>query len=361
MEIFVITAPGLEDTLAQESREKGFKVSKVIPGGVTLKGDWPEVWRSNLQLRGANRILVRLGEFPALHLSQLDKRARTFGWADTIPGGAEVSVSVTCRKSKIYHAGAARERIEGALQFSGYRISDTAAFKIYIRIESNLVLVSLDTSGEMLHRRGHKQAVNKAPMRETMASMFLRMAGYNGKEPLYDPMCGSGTFPIEAAEIACRLDPGRARGFAFQQLASFDAEAFAKMGSPQRPAAHPIIGSDRDAGAITMSQQNAERASVDHATSFEVASVGEISPPTKEPGLVIVNPPYGTRIGNKKPLYALYGSFGETMLARFRGWRVAVVTTDKQLAEATGLPWKTTGPVVAHGGLKVRLWQTGRL
>lgn len=361
MDIFCITAPGLQDQLAAEAREKGFKVTSTIPGGVTIKGDWTQVWRANLQLRGAVRVLARITEFRALYLSQLEMNLREFDWPAILPQYANVAIEVTCHKSKIYHAGAAKERAETALAGHGFIPPEegyNADTSLRIRIERDIVTVSLDTSGEPLHKRGHKEAVNKAPMRETMAAMFLRAAGFNGKEPLYDPMCGSGTFPIEAADIARRLDPGRNREFAFQSLPNFDADAFAKMASPPRDAMHPVYGSDRDQGAVTMSTANASRAGVADIAHFTQAAIGDAIPPGDTPGLVITNAPYGGRIGNKKPLFALYTTFGERMKSHFTGWRVALITTDAALAKATGLPFKQAGPVVNHGGLKIRLWQT---
>ncbi len=363
MDIFLITAPGQQDIVAAEAREKGFKVTSLIPGGVTLRGDWPDVWRANLQMRGATRVLARLGEFRALYLSQLEKAAKEFAWTDVLPAGALVSVETTCVKSKIYHANAATERVENALSAYGFTIdtNNEDAFGIRVRIERDIVTLSVDTSGAVLHKRGHKEAVNKAPMRETMAAMFLREAGFNGKESLYDPMCGSGTFVIEAAEIACRLDPGRARPFAFQNFPNFDAEQFDQMRSPPRAAAFTAYGSDRDQGAIAMSTANAERAGVKDVTDFRCKPIADIAPPCEQPGLVIVNPPYGGRIGNKKPLFGLYASLGDRLKTDFKGWRAAIVTTDASLAKATKLPFKPAGPVVNHGGIKIRLWQTAAL
>lgn len=358
MEIFLITAPGLEGLLAQEAREVGLDVTGKIPGGVTVEGGWPAVWTANLKLRGATRVLLRLGSFYCNHLAQLDKQARRFDWADHLPQGATVSVETTCRKSKIYHAGAATQRVETALQDAGFTIAKEAPLALRVRIENNLVTLSLDTSGESLHRRGHKQAVNKAPLRETLAALFLRAAGFNGRIPLYDPMCGSGTLPIEAAERAMGLDAGRARGFAFEQLDSFDANTFATLRSTPRSTPLRFYGTDRDAGAIKMAQDNATRAGIAAQTQFHTAPISAATPPCDTPGLVIVNPPYGGRIGNKGPLYGLYGAFGARMLEHFSGWRVAMITSEQSLAQATKLPFGPPGPVVNHGGIKVRLWQT---
>ena len=199
--------------MASEALEHGFAPANAISGGIEIKGDWPEVWRANLMLRGAVRVLVRIGSFRAFHLAQLDKRARKFPWAEFLRPDVPVRIEVsTNKRSKIYHAGAAAQRIETAIKESlGAPISPEATLTLKARIDDNLVTFSLDSSGESLHKRGFKEAVNKAPMRETLAALFLREAGYTGTEPVLDPMCGSGTFPIEAAEIAMSLAPGRAQ------------------------------------------------------------------------------------------------------------------------------------------------------
>lgn len=361
LEIFLVCAPGLEPLLLQEAIEKGFSEPHQTPGGVTVRGHWPEVWRANLELRGAVRVLVRVGAFMAFHLAQLDKRARKFAWGDVLRPDMPVKVQVTCKASKIYHAKAAQQRIETALAEShGITVDADAGLVVKVRINDNQVSISLDSSGEPLHKRGHKEAVGKAPLRENLAALFLRACGYDGQEPVVDPMCGSGTFLIEAAEIAAGLNPGRSRSFAFEQLASFDPENWQEMRKPQQTAEPDLRchGSDRDAGAIRMSTANAERAGVSDWTRFSCHGAGEVRPPDGPPGLVIVNPPYGGRIGNKNLLYALYGTFGQTMLSRFKGWRVGMVTSEPALAKATGLPWKPQSAPIAHGGIKVWLWQT---
>ncbi len=364
-EIFLIVAPGLEPILADEARSAGFDVQGTLPGGVTLRGDWDEVQRANLCLRGATRVLVRLGSFPVFHLAQLDKRAHKFPWADTLRPDLPLRVEVTCRKSKIYHAGAASERIERAIsETTGIQINAKAAQVLKVRIEDNLCTISLDTSGDSLHRRGMKLATGKAPMRETLAALFLRACGYDGSEPVLDPMCGSGTFVIEAAEIAAQLQPGRARSFAFEQFAQFDPAAWEQMrqnATTPRATDQRFFGSDRDAGAIANSTANAERAGVADLTTFRHASVSDLRRPDTPPGLVIVNPPYGGRIGNKKLLYALYGSLGQVLRQRFSGWRVGVVTNEPGLAAATSLPLTPAGPPIDHGGLKIRLHQSKTL
>lgn len=363
-EIFIVTAPGLESVLCAEVQAKGFREPTPVKGGVTVKGGWPEVWRANLELRGATRVLARIAAFRALHLAQLDKRARKVAWGDVLRPDAPVRVEASCKASRIYHAGAAAQRIQRAIQEElGAPVSDEAEIVVKARIDDDLCTISVDTSGDSLHKRGHKEAVNKAPMRETLAALFLRQCGYDGAEPVVDPMCGSGTFVIEAAEIAAGLQPGRSRHFAFEQLASFDEAAWQRLrgtGGGAKPSVR-FYGSDRDAGAIAMSRANAERAGVADLTEFRQHAISDLVPPEGPPGLVIVNPPYGGRIGDKKPLFALYGAFGQTLLARFAGWRVGLVTNEESLAKATGLPFAPPAVSVSHGGIRVSLYQAGPL
>ncbi|ARO15020.1 putative N6-adenine-specific DNA methylase [Ketogulonicigenium robustum] len=361
-EIFLVTAPGLEDVLADEARALGLNVTGTIPGGVTVEGGWPAVWRANVKLRGAVRVLARIASFRAMHLAQLDKRARKIAWDQLLRADVPVKVEAVTVKSKIYHAGAAAQRVETAIRETlGAPIAQDAPITIKVRIEDDLVTISVDTTGESLHKRGHKQAVNKAPMRETLAALFLRQCGYHGQMPVLDPMCGSGTLVIEAAEVAMDLPAGRARSFAFEQLAEFDRAALAGLKAGGRRTDLRFYGSDRDAGAIRMSRDNAARAGVGEVTTFETKSISDITPPEGPAGLVIINPPYGARIGEKKTLFGLYGAMGKVLSERFKGWQVGIITSDSGLAKATGLPFLPSGTVVANGGLKVQLFRTDPL
>jgi putative N6-adenine-specific DNA methylase len=414
-EIFLSGTPGLEAVLCAGARECGFAKAKAVPGGVTIEGGWPEVWRANLEIRGASHVLARVAEFRAMHLAQLDKRARKVAWGEVLRAGIPFGVEATCAKSRIYHSGAAAQRIERAIKETLGAPADRAAeVRVMARIDDDLCTLSIDTSGEPLHKRDHKEAVGKAPMRETLASLFLRQCGYDGREPVVDPMCGSGTFVIEAAEIAAGLKPGRTRRFAFEQLATFDADAWAAMRggggessnspSPLIPAFSPLgrrgdgvesaptefplstgerdrvrglgeskfqppvispaarfYGNDHDAGAIRMARANAARAGVAGFTVFRQLSVSELTAPDGPPGLVIVNPPYGERIGDKAELQSVYRVLGQVLLTRFAGWRVGLVTSEQDLARATGLPFGKPGAPVPHGGLRVVLWRTGAL
>jgi putative N6-adenine-specific DNA methylase len=364
-EIFLVTLPGLEDMLLAEVREQGFKKPKIISGGVLIQGGWPEVWRANLVLRGASKVLARIGEFRAQNLKELEKNAADFPWAEYLRVGCAIKVDVTTNKRNgIYHSGAAEERLERAIAeaVNGVISSDRAKAEVLIkaRIVKNIVQLSVDTSGVALHKRGYKQALGKAPLRETIAAMTLRACGYKRIEPLLDPMCGSGTYLIEASEMAANLMAGRGREFAFEKLVSYDADAVNKFKTDWFTRTPPIhfYGFDQNGTVINAAKENTARAGVSEACHFKAQPLSKLTRPEGPPGLVIVNPPYGTRIGNKKALYALHRQFGDIMRAEFTGWRVGLVTSDDGLAQATNLNWSHTSAPIPHGGLKIRLYRT---
>ena len=365
LEIFLVTVPGLEVALLSEATRKGFREPESSVGGVTVKGGWPDVWRANLELRGASKVLMRMGAFRALHLAQLDKRARKFPWDNVLRPDQPVRVEVATKKSRIYHKKAAAERIERAItEELGAKISAEANICIKVRILDDMCTISVDTSGEALHKRGHKEAVNKAPMRENLAALLLQECGFDGHEPVIDPMCGSGTFPIEAAEIAAGLQPGRTRTFAFEQLATFDSAAWQKIKKRTSTAAPAVrfYGFDRDSGAVRMSIANAERAGVQKLTEFRAQTISDLTAltglPDGQSGLVIINPPYGVRISEAKRLVPLYQSLGHALKSSFGGWRVGLVTNTDMLAKATGLRFEKKPTSFSHGGLRVKLFKT---
>ncbi|GBR46570.1 putative N6-adenine-specific DNA methylase [Neokomagataea tanensis NBRC 106556] len=366
-EIFLAAPPGLEMVLADEIRLKGFKRPRIVPGGVTIRGGWPEVWRANLWIRGASRVLARIASFHVRHLAQLDDLARAVEWSALLRPDVPVQVEAHCAGSRLYHSGAVAERIGKAIHATlGAPLAEgdvEPSVTVMARIERDVCVLSLDTSGALLHRRGFKQAVNRAPIRETMAALFLMRCGYTGQEPVVDPMCGSGTFILEAAEIAARLNPGRGRSFAFQHLATYDAERWEAMRAVRstRAVEATCYGYDRDAGAVRMAGDNAERAGVSAGVHFAQQPISALKPPTETPGLVIVNPPYGARIGEADALVPLYRSFGQVMKERFSGWRVGMVSAVPRLAQATGLPFVAPEAPIPHGGLRVSLYRTDPL
>jgi putative N6-adenine-specific DNA methylase len=382
--LFLVAVPGLEAALASEAARHGFSGVRVMSGGVEVAGGLDEAARANVVLRTAVRVLWRVAEFRAMHLAQLDKRGRKVAWRDWLRTDVPVRVEAVCRKSKIYHHKAAAQRIAGAITAAGVPVAAEAEVVVKVRIEDDLCTVSLDTTGEPLHRRGHKAFVGKAPLRESMAAAFLWEMGFDGRQAVVDPMCGSGTIPLEAAEIALGLIPGRSRGFAFAQLEGGagrapggapvgtvepelqDGGAGGQDGSLRRgylengDEGPRFFGFDRDDGAIRGAQGNAERAGVAGVCRFARAAVSDLTPPEGlAPGIVLTNPPYGGRIGERKLLFGLYGALGAVLRERFAGWSVGIVTSDGGLAKATGLELEPFGPV-DHSGTKVQLWR-GRI
>lgn len=359
LDFFAVCPPGLEAVLAREVGALDFKRGKLAQGGVTLRGDWSELWRANLELRGATRILLRIGEFRATHYKQLDAELAAFDWAAWLPRDVAIRVEAATKESKLYHAGTVKKRTEAAIARTlGVPVHNDGEVTVKVRIERNLVTLSIDTSGTSLHKRGHKTFTGKAPIRETMAALLLAGCDYDGSEPLVDPMCGSGTFLIEGASMAAGMQPGRDRAFAFQHLPSYDKRVFAAL--IRRDVAQPparFWGYDRDEGAIAGATQNAAAAGLAEAIRFAKSPVSALTPPTDTPGLVMVNPPYGGRIGKPGPLIGLYSALGKQLREHFHGWRFGMVTSQASLAHATGLNL-SSGPVLDNGGIKVKLYQT---
>lgn len=367
-EIFLATTPGLEPLLLEEVQEAGFTKPAEVAGGVTIMGDWEDAWRANIELRGPSKVLARIGAFRAVHLAQLDKRSHKFPWAEYVKPDLQVRIEVsTNKRNKIYHGGAAGERLfKGLKAATGASLAKEMAdadlvFKV--RIEDDMVQISVDTSGEGLHKRGAKQAMGKAPMRETYAALILRGCGYQIGEPVLDPMCGSGTFIIEAAEIAKGLVAGRSRGFAFKHLVSYDADQVESLQKKEtiQNITTQFYGSDRNVNVIGFAKDNATRAGVIKHCDFAPTPIGKLTRPEGAPGLVIVNPPYGARISSKRDLVTLYRTFGSVMKQHFQGWRVGMVTSDFNLAKMTGLPWSEEKIQFLHGGLRVTLYHTAPL
>ncbi|MEM1410322.1 MAG: class I SAM-dependent RNA methyltransferase [Pseudomonadota bacterium] len=377
-ELFAACAPGLEPQLTEELKHHGWAPVEPLAGGVSFRGTWPDIWRANLLLRTANRVLVRIGTFRAPSLPVLYGEALTLPWQEFLRPGAFFAVKAECRKSKIYHSGAAAERLTkaivkacGALVAEPRDVGDDpeesgGPITVFLRIIGNEATVSVDSSGALLHRRGFKENVAGAPLRETLAAAFLTMAQFDPAKPLVDPFCGSGTIVLEAADIASGKPPGRARRFAFEDFASFHREAYQRLhakaltGAESKPSNGPqIFGFDRAEGAINAAEQNIERAGAAGWVACKKGTVSELVPPTETPGLLLTNPPYGKRLGDggAKDLRSLYRSLGEVVRTRFTGWDIGLVTANDDLAKATGLRLKPSAPI-PHGGLKVRLWQT---
>jgi putative N6-adenine-specific DNA methylase len=369
---FAVTAPGLEPLCAQELAALGVR-ARVVEGGVLWKGEASSVVRANLWLRTASRVLVRISEFEATAFFEVEIQAKKIDWTRYVAPGGTVELRVTCRKSKLYHSDAVAERFAEAIQrvVPGAKIAkskelgddeDEAAPAdrqlVVIRFLHDECTVSADSSGALLHRRGYRQQLAKAPLRETLAAAILIGAGWDGTLPLSDPMCGSGTIPIEGALIARRIAPGRDRTFAFTKWPSFDPAMLASALEDARSnelAKSPVAieGFDRDAGAIEAARANAERAGVTDDINFGVQPVSALTP-APGPGLVASNPPYGVRVGETVGLRNLYAQVGNVLRAKRSGWRLALLSADRQLERQMGLEL-ATALTTKNGGIPVRL------
>jgi putative N6-adenine-specific DNA methylase len=342
----------------------------LVAGGIAFSGDLRALYLANLHLRTASRLLVRLGEFYAAAFSELRKKAGRLAWENFLAPGQPVALRVTCHKSKLYHSDAVAERVAGAiadrlgkpvkLHKGNDEAEENPAQLVSVRLVHDQCVISLDSSGALLHRRGYRLAATKAPLRETLAAGMVMASGWDGVSPLLDPFCGSGTIAIEAALMARGIAPGRNRRFAFMDWPGFDGalwqslvtEADGRSAAP-RPL---ILASDRDAGAIASARANADRAGVGQSIEFTHRAVSAIEPPAG-PGYVVTNPPYGVRVSDHHDLRNLYAQFGKVLKAKCPGWQVAMLCGDKQLQKNTGLDWDE-GLALVNGGLRVKLVKT---
>jgi len=335
------------------------------PGGVTFKGDLSALYRANLHLRTASRVLARLGNFfYATTFPELQKRASRLPWERFLKPGQPVDLRVTCHKSRLYHSDAvARTVAAGIAERMGQpspiakvdEEADQPPQLAVIRLAEDRCTVSVDSSGELLHKRGYRQAVAKAPLRETLAAAILMASSWDKTTPLLDPFCGSGTIPIEAALLALGLPPGRNRRFAFMDWPGCDETLWRSINTQPPPSDHRpvILASDRDAGAIAMSRANAERAGVAEYIEFECQAVSAVKPP-REKGWVVTNPPYGLRVSEGKDLRNLYAQFGNVLRQHCPGWDVAVLCSDTALLGQMKVKLDTSLGLV-NGGVRVRL------
>ena len=378
LEFFAVTAPGLEPLVAVELRGLGLAAPSApadrLPGeeggGVAFAGTLADLYRANLHLRSASRVLARMGEFYAPNFSELRKKAAGLAWERFLRPGQGVEIAAACHKSRLYHSGAVIERVVGAI---GDRLGKLpplqkgeapdagglAPQRFVVRLARDVCAISADSSGELLHRRGYRLETAKAPLRETLAAAMLLASGWQPNAPLLDPFCGSGTLPIEAAMLALRLPPGRSRRFAFMNWPGYNPSVWQSLLAAlpaRRPDALPMIqASDRDAGAIEIARANAERAGVLDAIVFTRQALSAVEPPPA-PGWLVTNPPYGVRVSAGKDLRDLYAQLGNVLRAKAPGWHVAILCSDPRLLGQTGLKLDTSFSTV-NGGINVRMGQ----
>jgi putative N6-adenine-specific DNA methylase len=363
---FAMTSPGLEGILARELRGLGIAIRKNVSGGVEFKGNRETLWRANLWSRVANRVVERVAEFHASSFHELERRAKKVEWNRYLSAGAHVRFRVTAKKSKLYHSDAVAERLGNAAVKAGAVVAEGTdedesgndAQLFIVRIANDVCTISADSSGELLHRRGYRQAVAKAPLRETLAAAMLIGSGWDPSTSLIDPMCGSGTIAIEGAMISRNIAPGSKRKFAFESWPDHNGSNWRSLIDDARSgelphARSPIIASDRDAGAVTAAIENARRAGVASDIVIENHSLSEMKAPAEQ-GWIVSNPPYGLRVGDAGPLKNLYARLGQIIRAHAPKLSLALLSADKSLDAQLRTPleevFRTT-----NGGIPVRL------
>ena len=369
---FAVTAPGVESITAAELRSLGVAPLGTEPGGVAFEASSADLFRLNLQLRTASRLLLRIASFHARSFPELERHARAVPWHEVLRPGDRTAFRVTSKKSKLYHQGGIAERLARAAAAQIEGVIDVrwppddapqppGVQRLVVRLFRDEVTISADASGELLHRRGYRQATGKAPLRETLAAAMLLASGWNGDSPLVDPFAGSGTIPIEAAMLARGIAPGSRRSFACEDWPLMESVDLAgardattsdvKVTSPV-----PVSACDRDAGAIAVCRANADRAGVvdDMAIAQQPLSALMLG---DTPGLVLTNPPYGARIGEVTRLRDLYARLGQLLRSAGSGWRLGLLVAHPQLERQLGLQLEERFSTIT-GGIRIRFLVT---
>jgi len=356
---FAVTTPGLEPVCAAELAALEIPDVVALGGGVEFTGELRELYLANLWLRSAARILVRLGDVQARDFPTLFKRLVRLPWGRFIKPGSSYQVRATCHRSRLSHSGRVAQTCRDAISRAlGTDEGDNGQATVYLRLEADRCQVSVDSSGDLLHRRGYRQASVAAPLRENLAAACLLKLGYDGSQPLIDAMTGSGTFAIEAALIALHRAPGLARRFAFFDWPKYRAGLWQQLcREAQRREANelpaPIIAVDNNRKAIEAARRNLQAARLQGMIQLVCQPMQDLIRPCAN-GLLICNPPYGERLGRTAKLQALYRELGHVYGDIFSGWQGALVCPDSGLVRNTGLPFESFLRF-SNGGIRVAL------
>jgi putative N6-adenine-specific DNA methylase len=325
--LFAVAQPGLEAAVAAEAVERGFTGARAEPGGVAFEGD---PLRANRALATPTRVLQRVARFRARSFDELVAGAAKVDWA---PFGG-LTPRAVAHKSRLYHTGAVAERLAGVVP--------AGPVELLARLDHDVCELSVDTSGEPLHRRGWRLETGAAPLRETLAAGILRLAGWRPGEALYDPMCGSGTFLVEAGTWAAGRAPGADRTFACERWCP-------PSPMPEwAPVPTVVAGSDRSRASVEAARRNAERAGI--VLMVTETGVGRARPPA-ETGLLVCNPPYGKR--SPAALHA-FERLAAALAGPFARWRAAVLVPEPAWVPRLGRPVAHHHPLT-NGGLRVDL------
>ncbi len=363
---FAAVPRGAEELAAAELAALGISGAQPGKGGVAFSTDRSGLYRANLWLRTASRVLVQLALFPCSSPAELYAGVHAVPWQELITPEMTLAVDCSLRDSALTHSGFVALKTKDAVvdrirESCGSRPNvDTASpdVRINVHLHKNLCTISLDSSGDSLDRRGYRLERNEAPLRETLAATVVALTGWDGSVPLADPMCGSGTIPVEAALMAAHIPPGFQRDFGFQRWLDFDKElwegicADAEVGIRRLPVGL-ITGYDLDNRALLLAGRNVAKAGLEGQIHFFHAALQDFRP-EGDKGVVILNPPYGKRLGEDDDLRELYCQIGDVMKKYCRGWTGYVLTGNLELAKYIGLK-ASRRYVLFNGAIECRL------
>ncbi len=348
---FATCARGIEPVLADELGQLGAAAVEPGRGGVAFAGGRELLYRANLWLRTAVRVLRPILEATVTSPDELYDAVRGVDWSQYLTPEHTLAVDCNVRDSRLTHSKYAALRVKDAVcdQFverRGRRPSvdvDEPMVGFNLHVHRDRAVLSLDSSGESLHKRGYRPILTKAPLNEALAAAIVLLTGWRGDTPFADPLCGSGTLPIEASWIALRRPPGLTRKrFGFMGWMDYDVRLWTSVRDEARrgvltrlPA--PVVGSDVRRDAVTFAQGNARAAGVGHLLAFERRDLRDFRPPDGPPGVLVCNPPYGERLGEESELRELYRTLGE-VFRRCPGWTAFVFTGNAELAKRIGHP-----------------------
>ena len=367
---FIACPPGFETLCAKELTAIPLNVqhASVIPGGVEFKGRLDDCYLANLNLRTASRILLRLDAFKASNFNQLEKKLAEIPWELYLSHPSALNIRATVKRCRLYHTGAIEKRLRESIAdgLPGTAINDGNGLdpalpqQIFVRGIDDDFTVSIDSSGENLYKRGLKKHTGTAPLRETLAAASLLLAGYSGKEPLIDPMCGAGTYSLEAALMAKKIPPGWFREFAFMQWPAYRPKRFGYLKrqfedyfvQPEKPL---IFASDKDPLACRQLEQCTRQFGLSDSISINNVDFFELVPQdfADHPGLVTINPPYGRRIGSRRESMEIFEAICEKLAREYKGWKLALIAPSKLLEKK--VPFKLKTYPLFHGGLILKL------
>jgi len=347
---FATVARGLESIAAQELERLGAQEVRPDFTGVHFVGDQAMLYRVNLWARTIFRVLVPIHEFSCPNSDTLYQEVQKISWDKYLHLDNTLAVNSTGGNEQLNHTHFTALQVKNAIVDqqrlkSGQRSNvdpKTPDVLLNVHIYQDRCVLSLDSSGTSLHRRGYRQAIGTAPLKETLAAALLDMAEWDSSLPFLDPLCGSGTLPLEAGLKALNIAPGLFRPrFGFESFPDFDAQLWQELltkaqNSRSLDLKAPICGSDRDPNVLNSARTNASRCGIKHQIVFTTAELSNLEAPA-DCGVLICNPPYGERMGDLKELGALYKTLGDIFKQRFKGWTAFILTGNKELAKRVGL------------------------